>query len=323
MSTVLNEIDAIANDAGLHLSAQTPVDCPPPGIYEDVPFEDYLSWNAVSNSRLNQARRSLAHFKAQTTIEPSSEMKLGSLVHTGKLEPLSIAQRYVVMPAFEQDPDNKTGKGDRSTSKATAYYKAKVEAFELVNSGKEIVTQDQYDKMLGCVDGIARNERAARWLNTPGPVEVSIVWQDPTTGIFCKARIDKAAADWSIIVDLKTTRDASEFERSIANFGYHRQAAHYTRGVEVLTGTRPKFGVAAIETSEPFCCRAAPVKASAINAGRREIDELLAAIADAYETDNWPGYDDPDEWDLPSWYATNQEQSIGDWLKSEGSTTGE
>ena len=316
--------DDIAADIETHIHDQTPrADCPEPGIYEDVPFEDYLSWNAVSNSRINQARKSLAHFKANTSKPPSKELNFGSLVHTGRLEPLSIAQRYAVMPAFELDEDNKTVEGERSFSKATTYYKSKCEHFEIANRDKEIIEQAAYDKMLGCVAGIAANDRANRWLNSAGPVEVSIVWDDPKTGLRCKARIDKATSDWMILTDLKTTRDAMNFEKSIANFGYHRQAAHYSGGVEVLTCVKPMFGIVAIETEQPYLARTAPVGAESIAVGRREVDETLAAIREAYETDNWPGYDDPDEWGLPGWYAKDQEQSIGDWLKSEGSTTGE
>ncbi|MBN1851103.1 MAG: hypothetical protein JW829_00205 [Pirellulales bacterium] len=35
-----------------------PTDVPPePGVYENVPFEDYLAWDAVSNSRTSLALR--------------------------------------------------------------------------------------------------------------------------------------------------------------------------------------------------------------------------------------------------------------------------
>lgn len=54
--------------------------CPDPGIYLDVPFEDYLQWDAISNSKLSLANRSLAHFKAGWNDTESKALRLGSQI---------------------------------------------------------------------------------------------------------------------------------------------------------------------------------------------------------------------------------------------------
>jgi hypothetical protein len=39
----------------------------------------------------------------------------------------------------------------------------------------------------------------------------------------------------------------------------------------------------------------------AIDQGRSEYRKLLQQIADAKESEEWPGYEPPDEWNLPAW----------------------
>ena len=228
------------------------IETPKPGIYPDVSFEDYLQWDALSNSRMSLAKRSLFHFKYQEWSEPTKAMTLGSLMHCGQLEPRMLSQRYVVMPEFHRDENNVTDSGKRSFAKTTKYVKLKVEQFEQRNSDKEIVEQEEYDKMLGMCNSLADNGLAHQALNGKGPTEVSYLWIDPDTGLLCKARTDKVNQMLDALVDLKTTRDALEFPKSIANFGYDRQAAHYLAGWKELTGDDYDFIIPAVETSSPF-----------------------------------------------------------------------
>ena len=75
------------------------------------------------------------------------------------------------------------------------------------------------------------------------------------TGLQCKCRPDWISADGGILVDLKTTEDASprEFQRSIAKWRYHVQAGWYMAGIEAAYGTRPSgFIFIAVEKKPPF-----------------------------------------------------------------------
>jgi len=280
---------------------------PPPGVYLDVPFGEYLSWDAISNSRINLARRSLAHFKDQIPLEPSQPLRLGQLVHCGRLEPMALAKRYAVIPRFEDDEENLTRNGERPASpKTTAYYRLKVKDFEELNRDKDIVTEGQFDLMLGVVKSLSRDERAMDWLGCDGPVEVSLVWEDTETGLLCKARLDKATSDWTAVIDLKTTRDAMTFGKAIATFGYHRQMAHYRNGVRQLKHVTPFTVLSAVETCPPYGCRTAPLSAEALEVGESEVAETLRAIADAKSSGEWPCYDNPTSWCLPAWYGSGE-----------------
>lgn len=291
------------------------IPAPAPGIHENVPFDVYRSWDAVNNSLLTQLRRSPAHAKASIDgllpDEQSPSLRLGSLIHTGVLEPGELESRYAVMPQFELDPQNRTKDGRQTTSKATGYYKDCVDEWLASTgaAGRQIVSQDEFDTMRGVIRSIAAHSGASELLATPGLAECAIVWDDEA-GVRCKSRLDKLAIGARrIVVDLKTTRDAATFERSVWAYGYHRQGAFYLRG----SGAE-NFVIVAVETSPPYGVRVAPMSQRALDAGRKEIDELLATFAACQRSGEWPGYDDPLSWDLPDWAAPENQQSIGDWL---------
>lgn len=279
------------------------LDVPEPGIYADVPFEQYLSWKAVSNSRLSRARRSLLHFKEEANYD-SPALRIGRFIHCGVLEPLAIQMRYAVMPPFELDKDNCTAAGAPSTSTGTTYYKNKVREFKAANQGKEVVEQSEYDMLLGISKSLNRSTRAREYLADPGETELSIVWVDPETGLLCKARIDFLNSG---INDLKSCADAMNFSKSIANYGYHRQGAFYRAGYQVLTGKLLPFRLIAVEKDKPYGVRAAPLNEDAIEVGESEVRETLRAIKGAYDSGTWPCYDDPSSWCLPSYYQSCNE----------------
>ncbi|MGA0841051.1 MAG: PD-(D/E)XK nuclease-like domain-containing protein, partial [Pseudomonadales bacterium] len=53
-------------------------------------------------------------------------------------------------------------------------------------------------------------------------------------------------------VDLKTTVDAREFERSVFTFGYDIQAAFYTEVAKVIDGKSRKFIWIVVEKDAPY-----------------------------------------------------------------------
>lgn len=273
------------------------VKTPEPGIYPGVDFAEYLRWEAVSNSSLFSATKSMAHYHCRQPPEETPFMRLGSLCHTGRLEPLVIAERYVVMPPFEMDVRTTTG-DIPANPKNTKAYREKVAEFERVNTGKIVVSQAQYNTMVALVGSISTHQRASDYLHL-AQYEVAIVWEDPDTGILCKGRMDSWQKPGRFIADLKFVSDASVAEKHIYNRAYHRQLAMYCDGMEVLTGNEHRGGLIFAETCEPYCVRASPLSQKAMKAGRADYKRLLHQIAECRESGKWPGYDSPDEWDVP------------------------
>lgn len=279
--------------------------CPEPGIYEGIEPEEYFSWDAVSNSRLSLLNRSPMHYQHGFT-ESTPAMRLGSLVHAGVLEPLAIMKRYIIMPNYANHPDNKTGKGERSFSSATTFCKSMEDQFRKLHHDKELVTEEQYNNMMGMAAAIASNQKCAQ-LFRGGKTELSVVWDDAETGLRCKCRADWVSS--GRMVDLKTTLDPMAFDKAIANYGYHRQMAFYVDGF-AAHGMDLEPWIVCIEKQSPYGVRAAPMGLEGLSVGGREVRALLRDVAACIAMEDWPGYQDPDFWRLPSWYGESSADAV-------------
>jgi len=286
------------------------IDCPSPGIYRGVSFTEYCEWAAVNHSKLQRIDKSPLHCHVIPSLEKSPAIRLGQLVHAGKLEPDSVDARYAVMPQFELSPDNTTGKGEPSTSTATSYVKGKRSIFEDVAKqlGKIIVSQSQYDQFQQCLTAMMLNKYVTDKVNT-GQSEVSIVWIDPVTGLRCKARLDSVS---DVIMDLKTSRDDGDrplpesFEWSMWSYNYYSQAAFYREGWYQVTGTMLPFVFAVVSTTAPIQCIAAPVGEITMCLGGDTNARRLKLYAACHASGVWPGYESPELFELPERYFPDE-----------------
>ena len=279
---------------------------PEPGIYEDIPFDVYASWDAMNNSLLKAAIRpdgaiSMAHMREAMTTpkKPSTtSMRFGSLVHTCALEPQEILARYVVIPeSLTEGCLTKAGKVS-ANPKGTADYRERLATFAAANPDRDLVEPAEHARMQGTLYSLAQNPLAARLLREEGPTELSLVWLDEATGVPLKRRIDKLGCE------LKTTADLSMFPKQILRYGYHMAAALEVDGWAALTGNvyEPRWVV--VESASPFCTQVAPVGCATLNLGRKTYRDILERYCQAKNTDIWPGPDNPLEFDVPAW-ATN------------------
>jgi hypothetical protein len=222
-----------------------------PGIYMNVPFEDYARWDAMNHSKLRHFAKTPRHARDAMLWEPESTkyQDLGHALHQAFLEPQLFDELYMVAPHV--DRRFKAGK-------------AAWAAFERQAAGRTIITKPEMEMMRGLLSSIAGHVTAREALYGVGVSELSIVWIDPETGVLCKARIDRLCeiGQWAFIVDLKTTHKPASthsWQTSIEKYVMHEQAAHYIRGLSVL---RPlegdavrKFAWLVCETVRPWCVR--------------------------------------------------------------------
>jgi exodeoxyribonuclease VIII len=283
----------------------------------DLSFDEYRAILAVNNSLLNQAFRSgcvlsMAHLRVamlKTQESDSDALRFGRLAHNGVLDPQNIPEHYSVMPDLTEGIMRADG-SDYSNVRATKEYKQRAREWCRQQGGREIITQDDYDRIVGVLRGLLANESARDMLTGDGANEVSMVWQDAKTGLNCKARVDRLCEHAGFVADLKTTRDVADFEKSIVRFGYHRQAAFYLDGLEAMTGERCRFGIVAVEPESPFACRAAFLSTEAIEFGRQEYRRALTAYARCIESGVWPSLPNPDEWRLPMWAKPQDDEPV-------------
>lgn len=260
-----------------------------PGVFRDMPAARYHAVEAMSSSGARAILRSPQHFRLWRTEarEPTAAMQFGTAVHAGILEPETFDRVVVVAPEFNA---------------RTAAGRAERDAFRAAHAGAVILSPDDFDRARRCIDAV-RAHRAARALLDGAERELSLFWHDARFGCPCKARLD--ARNHSGIVDLKTTTDASpeEFARSVASYGYHRQAAHYFSGAEhVLDATPEFFAFIAAESEPPHGVACYTLPGAAVMAGAHSMNRALERYAAALAAGKWSGYPDQIEsLSLPKW----------------------
>ena len=265
------------------------MNAPEPGIYPGIPFEQYMQWDAVNNSLLSVLiNKSPAHAKLYTQEPLDTEaLRFGHALHTRALEPQLYGQRYAIRPEC-----------DRRTKEGKAIY----EGFLSILDGKAELTEAENASIEAICANIERH-RIHRFIEK-GQSEVCIVWRDAKTGLLCKARLDYYHDGENIIVDLKSTTDASYdgFTGSIFKFNYFQQSAWYCDGIKTLKGDMPSFVFMAFEKKPPYACAAYEAADEVLIAGRKTYRRALNLYQECMATNHWPGYPDRVEIiTMPQW----------------------
>ncbi len=276
------------------------------GISYDVSWEDYRAFDAINQSSIKDGERSMLHMRdGRDNPKPATDpMKFGTLLHAGQLEPLEIANRYVVAPDLTEGIEAKV-------PRATKVFKERMKAFVEANEGKEVVTQDEYDRVLAIVTAIAKHPAASRLFGRQGGREVTLVWEDADTGLLCKARCDALVLDaWETIGDLKSTRDASppEFVKSIARYGYGLQAAFCLDGLAACGHANANFVIIACESEPPHGVAAYEIDGDWLKFGRVDYRRILRQYAKCLSSGEWPGYSmEVEQPEVPKWLKSQYE----------------
>lgn len=280
-------------------------DKPEIGLHFDVPEAAYRAWKAINRSLLDPicAGQTLAHAREAQLHpkEPTPSLVLGTRCHHAILEPHLFEKYYAAWPG----DDRRTKEG-----------KQKWKEFEIANKGKEIIGLPDWETCTEMRDAAWKQPVVQGLLGGDRYIEVCAVWEDPETGVLCKCRVDfiTQADGWTVLGDLKTTGDASAeaFAKSVANYGYYRQAAFYLDGFNALDERERLFVFLPIEKERPYLAARYDLPPEWIAKGRREYRDALRQWAEAEETGIWPGY--PSEMrtlEPPRWHLSYTEEEIG------------
>lgn len=244
-----------------------------PGIYHDLSDDAYRATKAVSCSVLKRFAEAPA--KALVPSKGSEAMTAGRLIHSALLEPHKFEDRYA-----------KTDLDRRGTK---AWQAAEEEA-----GGRQLLKAEEFDKLATIRDAVMAHP-TARELLAPGlEPEASMFWRDEATKLLCRGRVDGLRRDQRLIVDVKTTVDASppEFAKSAANYRHHWQEAFYRHGANAAPGgfEVDRFIFIAVEREPPFLIGIYELSPSAVAQGEREVMRALREYAECERTGIWPGY---------------------------------
>lgn len=255
----------------------------------EISNEDYHKRSELSNSGNNIIiDESPAHFdyRRKNPHEPTPAMITGTIVHTAILEPEQFLDTHVAMPEC-----------DRRTKAGKEFY----EKFVIENSGKTVMDNKTYHQVFGMIGSVMAHPSAKEVLQK-NHNELTFIGELNGVKVRCRPDILR---DGRLLADLKTTDDASfrGFQKSIANFNYHRQAAYYCDIVSQVTGEKyDTFTFIAVEKSPPYAVQVFVLDEASLEKGREEYERGLAIYRECLLTNKWPAYPiEAQPMNLPSW----------------------
>ena len=271
------------------------------GIFENIPFKDYQDWPGMNASSLKGYNGSLKHWRhlIDNGIGDTPALRLGRAIHSIVLEGRAQFDKEFAITPSDIDRRTKAGKEAYATFLESA-------------KDKSVLSPDEAETARNVADAVIQSPLGQDIFIDNGRAELSIQWNDPDTGLLCKARIDWAASN--ALVDLKTAADASPkaFLKDIVNYGYHQQAAHYANGWRVLTGDLLPFQFLAVEKSEPFGVALYELSDEFMSMGHEKNVYLMRKYQEAEELGLWSEsyQQEPVELEPPAWFLRQNEELI-------------
>ena len=270
--------------------------------------EDYhADTSAISASGLKLFARSPAHYYAAyldpNRIErsPTPAMRVGTATHCAILEPERFSAEYIALP---EGLDRRTKEGKQAYA-------------DLLSTGAELLTSDDMSLVVNMACAFRDNATSRALFDRKHVVEQSIFAK--VNGVACKCRPDFMTADGLMVMDVKTTSDASpeSFGKSAWSLGYHIQAAFYRRVIQSATGITPDFIFGCVESDRPYLTAYYTVPQYLLDYADGVIDALLEQYAECLRSGIWHGYIaeiEPQELSVPGYAQRIIEQDgIEDW----------
>jgi exodeoxyribonuclease VIII len=206
---------------------------------------------------LNKSHDHLAAYKAQRLEDIKNPPKknrvvhniIGGAVHDKLFEPPRFESLYVI-PPDEPDVNRKTKAGKEIYD---AWNETVWKPWEKANVEKIAVYPDEM-KIVNRMVETSFEHPYFKQLHDTELKEVTYFWKDPETGTMLKARPDMTHLVLQVAYDHKSTEDAYlvSFQRSVANYWYHVQAAMQVDGIHAVRGEVFDSITGAQEKEEPF-----------------------------------------------------------------------
>lgn len=263
------------NEAEEQRSAYTQRKEPTWGVTPDVPFWEYLLWDAFGSSTIRDMGHSPAHMRYKWTsgLDANPRLFVGSAIHACIFEP------DTEWPRYQRLPD---GLDRRSKD-----YKEMAEEY-----GPDFVLRDkEYDSAVGIRDNLLGHSRIGRLLKSGTP-EIAFAWKDEETGIPLKGRADWLNEDLHVCFDLKSTGDAREsaFRRVAKNHDYAVQGAHYIAGLQALGKDIKHYTIVAAEVDPPYEVMLYRIGTREMMVAHEYWRMLVDLLHWCIDNQRWPGY---------------------------------
>lgn len=250
----------------------------------------YFANRALSKSAIDKLLECPALYKAwldgAEDEKDSRALQFGSLAHLLTLQPQEFGGQYAV-----------TGL-NLATKEGKAWKAA-------LPPGVQVVKDEDYDKAQLMAEAV-RDHPQARMLFQNYTAEEPIYWT--LDGVDCKAKPDIVSTVFGrrYIADLKTTESVNPeaIRKSIAKWGYHRQAAWYLSGMEAIGKPCDAFIFIFVEKAFPHLVTMCQLDENALKKGMEECLHAVATLQECRRTNTWPCYTrEIITLSLPTWAA--------------------
>jgi len=245
----------------------------------------------ISKSGLDLINRSPLHYLHRYKTgqrERKRHFDIGTGAHTFILEPERIDEELAIVPDYApKRPTASQLKAKHPSDKA----KKSIEFwghFDREHAEKAFIFPRDLTDIHAMRASVFSHPAAAELLRE-GVAEHIHTWTDPTTGVDMKMRADWIVPKRKMIVDLKTTDDASPkaFARSARKWRYDVQAAVYLDGINY-----DNFIFIAVEKKPPYAVGVYFATPEMINEGRDKRDANLNTYAECLSNGIFRGYSD-------------------------------
>lgn len=288
-----------------------------PGIYSGVPMEEYhgdlcdgpsISSSIIRKVEDKSPRHAWRDYYGNPNRKPPEEkahFTLGRAIHHLAGGEAQFAKFFAVRPPKWDSWRAADAKNWRK---------------EQTMLGMGVLTPDDVDTIQGVADSLNEHPTIQAGI-LKGLVEMTVVYRDAATGLWVKTRPDVIPLDSAMIVDLKTTADASRPKviKSTTEFGYHIQLAMIDEALWQVAGWKAEEHVLVyVEKTDPWCINIKPLEDEFIGWGRGQFRRGIETFAKCLREGHFPGYaDDQEAITAADWLRKRlQEQEKGHVLPS-------
>jgi exodeoxyribonuclease VIII len=240
-------------------------------VIQDMTNEAYYAESEhISSSKIKTLLKNPYLYLNPPEREENPYFAIGSATHSLVLEPHKFDAEFAVAP-----------KCDRRTKVGKDVWASFISS----SVGKTIISAQDFDIAKGMAEAILKNTYAQALLQS-GISECSFFGE--INGKKVKCRPDRYREDLGIVIDIKTTDDASPdgFAKTVANYGYYIQAPFYTDCLKSLNKNAQKFVFIAVEKKHPHMVGIYELDQVSIEFGRNEYKrgfEILERIEEYAE----------------------------------------
>ena len=273
------------------------------GVYNDMSIEEYhADKSAISSSRLKECYKSLMHYRTYYDEEQAKKMHLdfGNAFEACLLDAINnkdnpegnnvnLAEKIIYVLDESQRPEpeknyqvkvNKTWREEQFEEAGNRYIVPKEGSESMYTIGK-------------MTESVMRDDLIVKLLSNTD-YQKTAVWKDKKTQILLKTRPDVCSMNKNVLVDIKTTLDASpqSFHRDITKYHYPLQAALQMRGC-VESGMLPsisRYYWLAVEKTRPYNAQLYMFDIEDWDLFNKHLDFFLHKINEATVTGKWTNY---------------------------------